>query len=93
MRRMSREDPQLKIRLPADLKERIESASKTEGRSMNAEIIARLENSFDASASFKKAELGALINELMNRFPPDQVLISIGGSAKARIEALEKSEH
>ncbi len=43
---MSREDPQMKIRLPADLKDRIEAASKEAGRSMNAEIVTRLEGSF-----------------------------------------------
>lgn len=43
---MSREDPQMKIRLPADLKDQIEAASKQSGRSMNAEIVARLEQSF-----------------------------------------------
>lgn len=43
---MSREDPQMKIRLPADLKDQIEAASKNSGRSMNAEIVARLEASF-----------------------------------------------
>lgn len=39
---MSREDPQMKIRLPADLKDQIETAAKEAGRSMNAEIIERL---------------------------------------------------
>lgn len=43
---MSREDPQMKIRLPADLKDQIEAASKNSGRSMNAEIVARLQESF-----------------------------------------------
>lgn len=43
---MSREDPQMKIRLPADLKDQIEAAAKDSGRSMNAEIVARLEQSF-----------------------------------------------
>lgn len=43
---MSREDPQMKIRLPADLKDQIETAAKNSGRSMNAEIAARLEQSF-----------------------------------------------
>lgn len=44
--RMSREDPQMKIRLPADLKDQIEAASKQSGRSMNAEIVVRLQGSF-----------------------------------------------
>lgn len=45
---MSREDPQMKIRLPADLKDQIEAAAKVAGRSMNAEITTRLEQSFGA---------------------------------------------
>ena len=43
---MSREDPQLKIRLPADLKARVENASRAAGRSINSEVAQRLERSF-----------------------------------------------
>lgn len=43
---MSREDPQLRIRLPIELKEKIEDAAKSNNRSMNAEIVQRLDNSF-----------------------------------------------
>ncbi|MTC55221.1 MULTISPECIES: Arc family DNA-binding protein [Providencia] len=43
---MSREDPQLRIRLPIELKEKIEVAAKENTRSMNAEIVQRLEMSF-----------------------------------------------
>ncbi|MEL4013319.1 Arc family DNA-binding protein [Dryocola clanedunensis] len=43
---MSREDPQLRIRLPIELKEKIEEVSKSNARSMNAEIVQRLEASF-----------------------------------------------
>jgi len=39
-------DPQYKLRLPADLKDKIKAASEENHRSMNAEIVARLENSF-----------------------------------------------
>lgn len=45
--RMSREDPQMKIRLPADLKDQIEAIAKQSGRSMNAEIVARLQESLN----------------------------------------------
>ena len=38
-------DPQYKLRLPADLKEKIKKASEENHRSMNAEIVARLEKS------------------------------------------------
>lgn len=43
---MSREDPQFRIRLPADLKEKIEESAKDNGRSLNAEIVHRLGLSF-----------------------------------------------
>ncbi|AWS96461.1 Arc family DNA-binding protein [Citrobacter freundii] len=43
---MSREDPQLRIRLPIELKEKIEEAAKSNNRSMNAEIVQRLDASF-----------------------------------------------
>jgi predicted DNA-binding protein len=43
---MSREDPQLRIRLPIELKEKIEESAKTNSRSMNAEIVQRLDISF-----------------------------------------------
>ncbi|RWX74453.1 Arc family DNA-binding protein [Neorhizobium lilium] len=40
---MGREDPQLKLRLTEDMKGRITEAAKANGRSVNAEIVARLE--------------------------------------------------
>ncbi|EGT4313444.1 MULTISPECIES: Arc family DNA-binding protein [Cronobacter] len=43
---MSREDPQLRIRLPIELKTKVEESAKTNGRSMNAEIVQRLEVSY-----------------------------------------------
>lgn len=57
---MTREDPQMKLRMPADLKSRIEAAANTASRSMNAEIIARLQSSFDDQT----ANASARINEL-----------------------------
>lgn len=40
-----RTDPQYKLRMPADLKAQIEGAARVNKRSMNAEIVARLEES------------------------------------------------
>ncbi|AKJ41803.1 Arc-like DNA binding domain [Pragia fontium] len=40
---MSRDDPQLRIRLPAEIKDKIESLAKKNKRSMNAEIVLRLD--------------------------------------------------
>ena len=44
---MARTDPQFNVRMPADLKEKIEEAAKENGRSMNAEIVYRLQQSLD----------------------------------------------
>lgn len=41
-------DPQYKLRLPPELKERIAESAKSLNRSMNADIVARLEKSFDS---------------------------------------------
>ena len=46
-------DSQIKLRLPTELKQKIENEAQNTKRSMNAEILARLENSFN----FKKIDL------------------------------------
>ena len=53
---MSREDPQLKIRLPLELKEKITESAAEYGRSINSEVVTRLEESFekDDAAEFDK---------------------------------------
>lgn len=43
---MSREDPQFKLRMPAELRAQAEQAAKAAGRSLNAELVARMEASF-----------------------------------------------
>lgn len=47
---MSREDPQLKIRLPLELKEKITQSAADHGRSINSEVVARLEQSFEKAS-------------------------------------------
>lgn len=42
---MARDDPQFRIRLPAELKSRIEKLAASNHRSLNAEIVVRLESS------------------------------------------------
>ena len=44
---MARTDPQFNVRMPADLKEKIEESAKENGRSMNAEIVYRLHRSIE----------------------------------------------
>lgn len=54
-------DSQVKLRIPTELKQRIEAEAQDAKRSMNAEIVARLENSFN----FKKVVTeGQQLNQL-----------------------------
>lgn len=43
---MSREDPQFKLRMPPELRTLADHAAKAAGRSLNAELVARIEASF-----------------------------------------------
>jgi hypothetical protein len=55
---MSREDPQFKLRLPAELKTRIDEMAAANHRSINAEIIARLESTFLEGQSSSHESVG-----------------------------------
>lgn len=59
---MSREDPQFKLRMTEALRDRIAESAKANGRSMNAELIARLEMSFDVETEH------ALSNRIETKF-------------------------
>lgn len=50
------DDAQMKIRLPRDLKERIEAAAVAANRSWNGEIVSRLERSFDPAVKLLPSE-------------------------------------
>jgi hypothetical protein len=43
---MTKGAPDMKVRISADLREKIEKAARENNRTMNAEIVARLERSF-----------------------------------------------
>lgn len=42
---MTREDPQMKLRLPAELKDQLSALAEANGRSLNAEVVLRLDES------------------------------------------------
>jgi hypothetical protein len=64
---MARTDPQVNIRMPIELKERIESVLPETKRSLNAEIIQRLEESFAPAWSQTRDE------KWMQQILPDDV--------------------
>lgn len=43
---MARNDPQVNLRMPADLKERLDAAAQENKRSLTAEVVERLESTF-----------------------------------------------
>lgn len=62
--------PPFGLRMQPELKERIEAAATTSGRSMNAEIVQRLEESFakkDSDAAVFQKLLDGQVVELTNR--------------------------
>ena len=58
---MSRDIVPLGLRMPPEIKEQIEAAAKANGRSMNAEIVARLQASFEPSANATAVTLEEII--------------------------------
>lgn len=64
---MSREDPQMKIRLPEELKARIDTSATQAGRSLNAEIVARLEGSYRTDNDSFKRDLETQVAAVLAR--------------------------
>ena len=57
---MARSDPSFHVRLPAAMQKRLRLAAAENGRSINAEILARLEGSLDLDASDRGRALALL---------------------------------
>lgn len=60
-------DPQYKLRLPERLRDKIKESASTHNRSMNADIVARLEASFEVNSKLtdvEKADYEELKKEL-----------------------------
>ncbi|TIL36187.1 Arc family DNA-binding protein [Mesorhizobium sp.] len=53
----------VKIRMPPEMKRRLKSIAADNGRSMNAEILARIEQSFELAGA-DRAKAVALVTEL-----------------------------
>lgn len=66
---MAREDLHFRLRIPEDLKKRVEKAATENHRSMTAEIIATLQDAYpDTSASIEslQSEGNKLLDEIIN---------------------------
>lgn len=76
------------VRMQPELKARLEAAAKETGRSMNAEIIARLEQSFAPSDELSEADRKFFLNllYLAKKFPDVEIAtqdgtVTVGPSA------------
>ena len=58
---MSRDTPQFKLRVPPELKEKISEAAAANHRSINAEVLARLEQSFSMMQTLQSTETTILL--------------------------------
>lgn len=80
---------QHKLRMPPELKERLFTSAKEMNRSLNAEIVARLEKSFEEGNDNKDS-----FNQLMNEFV--QLFLELKNNQsemielKRKVDALEK---
>jgi len=77
---MARTDPQTNIRLPPELKERLGEAARANTRTLNAEILNRLERSFavgqtsglNDEAATAILEIRAMVGQLLAaKAPPE----------------------
>lgn len=56
---MSRADPQVNFRIPADLKAKLEAAASEKRRSITAEVVARLQATIDLDALMAELKAGS----------------------------------
>lgn len=72
---MTREDPQFKLRVPPDLRDDIEKAAKANNRSMNAEIVARLQASFSSAVGNTDfSKIGEVVREAVREELKDLIV-------------------
>ncbi|RLZ06630.1 Arc family DNA-binding protein [Acinetobacter sp. 2JN-4] len=74
---MARNDPQMNLRVPMELKERIEKAALDNGRTITAEAVFRLENSFEQGFdNLKNVPTEGLMKELAKRLDGFSVVVN-----------------
>lgn len=63
-RGMARDDPYFRLRIPEDLKARVQKAAEANKRSMTAEIIARLDESFSSDRKYTEQDILRIMDAL-----------------------------
>jgi hypothetical protein len=74
---MARTDPQFNLRVPTELKQQVEDAAKESGRSINAEAVYRLGQSFEQKlVSLESIPTEDLMKELAKRLDGFSVVVN-----------------
>lgn len=82
---------QFPLRLPDGMRDRVREAAEANGRSMNAEIIARLEQTFEPSPEYTSFGMGALASRLeANAEATEQMLHQMKPLLESLVEAAKK---
>lgn len=80
---MNRDIAPFGLRIPAEIKERIERAAAKNLRSLNAEMVVRLEDSLNADdKKLSEYSVGELVQELIRRGEPGRLTIQFEDSTK-----------
>lgn len=73
--------PSYPLRMPEELRQQLDELAEANQRSLNAEIVARLEQSLVSEGTdLRSIPSGALLHEVINRYGK-AIKIEIGGSA------------
>lgn len=73
------------LRIPADLKQQLEEATKKSLRSLNSEMVVRLNDSFELRPLAEYSD-GDLVAELMSRYERGDIYIRVGKQIKEDME-------
>ena len=74
---MARTDPQINIRVPVELKKKLELLALENNRSLNAEVVTRLESSIDSEClDLYKIPLEKLMSVVMERFGENSISLT-----------------
>jgi len=69
------QDPSYPLRMPKQLRERLERAAEEAGRSVNAEIVARLRESFESKPSHDLEEIVAIVKATVDELQRRDLLV------------------
>jgi len=91
-----RDSDKIMLRVPDGMRDRIAEVAKANGRSMNAEIVARLQGSFEGSGSVAEANeklaIAGFVFKLLQKVIPDEAMKADIGTMLKYLEADKAQE-